>query len=187
MKSPFTGGKAHIETKTETLTFRNESFTVSRPFYRCEDTGRAFSNSELDDQVMESIYAQYRERYGIPSPAALKKLREKYGLSARTMSIIAGIGINQYGLYERGEMPTLVVGQALSSLNNKEILLTFVERAKAKLGDDYTKVREKIERHHEPMVLQLKREYYFQFDEAQPLIYPALAYPCKKSRWGSYR
>lgn len=187
MKSPFTGGKAHIETKTETLTFRNESFTVSRPFFRCEDTGRAFSTSELDDQIMESIYAQYRERYGIPSPAALKKLREKYGLSARTMSIIAGLGVNQYGLYERGEMPTIVVGQTLSSLNNKAILLTFVERAKSRLGDDYAKVKEKIERHLEPQVFQLKREYYYQFVEALPLIYPTRAYRFKKSRWGSFR
>ena len=187
MKSPFTGGKAHIETKTETLTFRNESFTVSRPYYRCEDTGRAFSTSELDDQVMESIYAQFRERHRIPSPAALKSLREKYGLSARTMSVIAGIGVNQYGLYERGEMPTLVVGQTLSSLFRKEILLSFVDRAKDKLGKDYAKVKEKIEGHIEPQVFPLKREYYSQFDETRPLIYQSLAYRCKKSRWGSYR
>ena len=187
MRSPFTGGKAHIETKTETLIFRNESFIVNRQYLRCEDTGRAFSTSELDDQVMESIYTLYRERHGIPSPVALTGLREKYGLSARTMSIIAGIGVNQYGLYERGEMPTLVVGQTLSSLSNKTILLAFVERAKNKLGDDYTKVRDKIEHHPEPQVFPLKKDYYYQFDEVQPLIYPSLAFRCRKSRWGTYR
>ena len=37
---------------------------------------------------MENLFNQYRERHDIPSPAELKGLRKKYGLSAHTMSKI---------------------------------------------------------------------------------------------------
>ena len=183
MNSPFTGGEVAKKYKYETFTFRNEKFTVKRYFFQCVETGKTFSNSEVDDQVMQNLYSQYRERHNIPSPTMLKELREKYGISARIMSKIAGIGINQYGLYENGEMPTIVVGQKLASLFDKTSLLQSIENSKYKLGKDYGKVKKKIESYSEPYSLSIDREYYNEFNEIHPLIFPSISISIKKPQW----
>ena len=51
MISPFTGGNVTKTYKFETFTFRNEKFNVKRYYYVCNDTGRSFSDSEVDDLV----------------------------------------------------------------------------------------------------------------------------------------
>lgn len=183
MKSPFTGGEAIRKFKFETFTFRKESYTVKRGYFQCKDTGKTFSNAETDVAVMNDLYAQYRKRHCIPSPEELKELRGKYGFSARTMSKIAGIGINQYSLYEKGEMPTIVVGQKLRSLFDKASLLRSIESSKAGLGRSYEKVREKVESYEEPFSLPIAVEYYDDYDETCPLSFKQICLPIRKPRW----
>ena len=134
---------------------------------------------------MEDLYNQYRERHGIPSPSELKGLRDKYGFSAHTMSKIAGIGINQFGLYENGEMPTPVIGKMLANLFDKESLLKSIDSSAKKLGKDYYKIRNAVASHVEPQAYSLRRDYYRQFEEIVPLSYPSLAYRFRKARWAS--
>lgn len=183
MKSPFTGGNVTKLFKEETYTFRNEKYIVKRYYFRCDETGKTFTNTEVDNLVMEDLYSQYRQRHGIPSPSELKSLREKYGLSAHTMSKIAGIGINQYGLYENGEMPTPVIGRTLASLFDKNSLLGQIDNASSKLGKDYLKIRDKVDSYVEPRTFTLKKNYYFQFSETIPPSAKLTSYPCKKARW----
>ena len=185
MKSPFTGGNVTILFKYETYTFRNERYTVKRFYYRCNDTGRTFSNAEVDDKAMADLYAQYRERHGIPSPSALKDLRDKYGLSAHIMSKIAGIGINQYGLYENGEMPTLAIGLRLASLLDRSSLLKSIDSARERLGKDYTRVKYLVESYAEPVSYPIDIVYYNDFEEIMQLTYPSIAMSMKNSRWAT--
>lgn len=183
MKSPFTGGNATKKYEYLTLSFRKEKFTVKRYYFQCNETGKTFSNTEVDSQVMNDVYRQYRERHSIPSPEQLKNLREKYGFSAHIMSKIAGIGVNQYGLYENGEMPTIVVGQKLSSLFEKESLIASIDSSRIKLGKDYGKVKEKVRSYSEPYSLSITDEYYDEFDEIQPLIFPSLVLSIRRPQW----
>ena len=185
MKSPFTGGNVTKHFKYETYTFRNEKYTVKRYYYQCVDTGRTFSNAEVDDKVMTDLYAQYRERHGIPSPSNLKSLRNKYGLSAHIMSKIAGIGINQYGLYENGEMPTLAIGLRLASLFERESLLKSIDSARVRLGKDYSRVRDLVESYAEPVSYSIEKVYYIDFEENIPLASPSIAMSIKNSRWAT--
>lgn len=186
MKSPFTGGNATKHFKYETYTFRNEKYTVKRFYYQCADTGRTFSDSEVDDKVMSDLYAQYRERHGIPSPSDLKSLRQRYGLSAHVMSRIAGIGINQYGLYENGEMPTLAIGLRLASLFDRDSLLKSIDSARERLGKDYYRVRVLVESYAEPVSYSIEKVYYADFEEIMPIAFPFISVPIKNSRWAYY-
>lgn len=183
MKSPFTGGNVTKQFKYETYTFRNEKYTVKRFYYQCVDTGRTFSNAEIDDKVMKDLYAQYRERHGIPSPSDLKSLRDKYGLSAHVMSRIAGIGINQYGLYENGEMPTLSIGMRLASLFDRSSLLKSIDSARVRLGKDYSRVKDVVESYTEPVSYSIEKVYYIDFEEIMPSAFPSIAMSIKNSRW----
>ena len=166
-----------------TFTFRNEEYTIKRCYYQDDDTGMTFSDTEADEMAMEELYAQYRERHGIPSPMQLKGLREKYGLSAHTMSKIAGTGVNQYGLYENGEMPSLVIGKRLASLFDKSSLLQMIDSAKGKLGKEYTRVREKVEAFMEPVSYAIEKIKYSDFEQRAPLVSTAVATPLKRARW----
>lgn len=185
MKSPFTGGNVTKLFKYETYTFRNEKYKVKRIYYQCEDTGRTFSNAEVDDKAMTDLYAQYRERHGIPSPSDLKMLRDRYGLSAHIMSKIAGIGINQYGLYENGEMPTLAIGLLLASLFDKSSLLKSIDSARERLGKDYYRVKDMVESYAEPVSYPIEKIYYVDFEEIMPLAFPSIAISMKNSRWAT--
>ena len=44
------------------------------------------------------------EKYGVPYTDEIVAIRRRYGISAQKMSLILGIGINQYLLYKQGEV-----------------------------------------------------------------------------------
>ena len=187
MISPFTGGKVTKKHKLETFTFRKEKFTVKRFYFVCNDTGREFTNNDVDTQVFNDIYKQYRERHGIPSPERLKDLRNKYGFSAHIMSKIAGMGINQYGLYENGEMPTIAMGQKLTLLFDKKSLLECIDKARPKLGKSYLKIRATVEAFNEPQIVPMAKVFYRDFTEiVQSLICSKVEAIDRKPRWATY-
>ena len=187
MISPFTGGKVTRTHKLETFTFRKEKFTVKRFYFVCNDTGREFTNNDVDTQVFNDIYKQYRERHGIPSPERLKDLRSKYGFSAHIMSKIAGMGINQYGLYENGEMPTIAMGQKLTLLFDKKSLLECIDKAQRKLGKSYLKIRATVEAFNEPQIVPMAKVFYRDFTEiVQSLICSKVEAIDRKPRWATY-
>lgn len=146
MNSPFTGGHTTLVEEKATTTYRGEEFDYTRRYYRCNDTGIAFTDDETDAWGLEQIYSQYREKYGIPAPAEIKAIREQYGLSAITMSKILGIGDNQYGLYENGEMPTKNIGRMIATIKDKNIFLIYVEMAKNQFTKkEYERIMSKLE------------------------------------------
>lgn len=67
MKSPFTGGKVTILSREEEVTFRGEKIKITRKYYHCEDTGREFTDSKLDDDMMWDTFRAYCEKKGITS------------------------------------------------------------------------------------------------------------------------
>lgn len=146
MNSPFTGGHATLVEENATTTYRGEEFKYTRRYYRCDDTGITFTDAETDGWGLDQVYSQYREKYGIPAPEEIKAIREQYGLSAVTMSKILGIGDNQYGLYEGGEMPTKNIGRMIATIKDKNIFNMYVDMARNQFKEkDYNRIKEKIE------------------------------------------
>lgn len=149
MKSPFTGGNATLMEEKAVSVFRGEEFTYIRYYYRCDDTGITFTDVDTDEKGLEQIYSQYREKYGIPTPKEIKAIRKQYGLPAMTMSKILGIGDNQYGLYESGEMPTKNIGRMIATIKDRNIFLMYVDMAKNQFEKEaYERILEKIESSH---------------------------------------
>ncbi|GAA4461356.1 DUF4065 domain-containing protein [Nibrella saemangeumensis] len=107
MISPFTGGEVITKKEIQTLTYRSQTFQVHAHYYECVDTGETFTTEDLDALNLLQLHNQYRERNHILFPEQIKLLRERYGVSQRTMSILMGFGVNQYRNYEEGEIPSL--------------------------------------------------------------------------------
>lgn len=113
MKSPFTGGKVHLEKEWRSFEYRKETFEVMYHYYVCEDSAEHFTTDEIDTLNLIQVHNQYRSKYGIPFIDEIKAIREKYGLSAAKMSEVLGLGANIYRNYEAGEMPSVATGRLI--------------------------------------------------------------------------
>lgn len=189
MKSPFTGGNAVLMSEEAVTVYRGESFTYTRYFYRCEDTGITFTDAETDDKGLEQILTQYREKYGIPSPKEIREIREQYDLSAVTMSRILGIGDNQYGLYENGEMPVKNIGRMIASIKDKNILLMYLDCAKNQFSsEEFGRIQQKIEtRLSEKVYFFVNQCYATSGNGFRFSFIPLVATEDRKKRWCSAR
>ena len=146
-ESPLTGGKVILHQEPDKLTFRNEEFAYTSYEYECVDTGQRFTDLELDWKNMEQVYAQYRERHNIPSPAELTAMRERYGLSAIKMAQVLGLGVNQYAKYEQGEMPSESIGKMLRSIQTPAVFMGYLEDAKNQFSEaEYKKICAKVQK-----------------------------------------
>lgn len=101
-------------TESATVTYRGETISYDRSYYHCVDTGMEFVDEELESMNLKRIYDNYRHIHSIPTAEDLKKMRERYGIPSNAMSLILGLGENQFGLYEEGTVPTPSVGRLLA-------------------------------------------------------------------------
>lgn len=145
MKSPFTGKEMKRIFETRTWKFRGEEYRYIHTAWLCEDTGEQFTDDESDTAAFVQVTNQYREKYGIPYTDEIVAIRKRYGISAQKMSLILGIGINQYRLYEQGEVPSVSNGRMIRSISNPKVMLDILESSRHELSaSEYQKFAEKI-------------------------------------------
>ncbi|MCC5930767.1 MAG: DUF4065 domain-containing protein [Cyclobacteriaceae bacterium] len=127
MKSPITGKEMTLTKERRSMDFRKETFEIVFHYYKCEDSGEQFTTTSLDEVNMNQVYNQYRDRFNIPFPDEIIRIREKYGLSAAKMSEILGFGINTYRHYEAGEMPSVANAKLIQMVDEPKIFIEMVE------------------------------------------------------------
>ena len=104
MKSPITGKEMILSKERRSINFRKETFEIVFHYYKCEESGEQFTTTSFDEVNTNQEYNQYRDKFNIPFPDEIIKIREKFGLSASKMSSILGFGTNSYRQYEAGEI-----------------------------------------------------------------------------------
>lgn len=145
MKSPYTGKEMKRIYEQRVWNFRGEEFKYIRQSWLCEDSGERFTDDRGDTAGYVQVTNQYRAKYGIPFTDEIINIRRRYGISASKMSLILGIGINQYRLYEHGEVPNVSNGRMIRSIMNPHVMLDMVESSKNELsGQEYTKIKDRI-------------------------------------------
>lgn len=127
MKSPITGKEMKLTKELRSMDFRKEKFEIYFHFYLCEDSGEQFTTNSLDEVNLNQVYNQYRDKFNIPFPDEIIRIREKYGLSAAKMSEILGLGINSYRQYEAGEMPSVANAKLIQMVDEPNRFIDMVE------------------------------------------------------------
>ncbi|MBI3234855.1 MAG: DUF4065 domain-containing protein, partial [Bacteroidetes bacterium] len=127
MKSPVTGKEMKLTRERRSMEFRKETFEIVFHYYLCEDSGEQFTTTSLDEVNMNQIYNQYRDKFNIPFPDEIIRIREKYGLSAAKMSEILGLGINSYRQYEAGEMPSMANAKLIQMADDPKKFIEMIE------------------------------------------------------------
>lgn len=147
MKSPFTGKEMKRIRETRTWKYRGEEYPYIHTAWLCEDTGEQFTDDASDTAGYVQVTNKYREKYGVPYTDEIVAIRKRYGISAQKMSLILGIGINQYRLYEQGEVPSVSNGRMIRSISNPKVMLDILESSRNELSDaEYQKLSDKIKR-----------------------------------------
>lgn len=118
MKSPLTGKDMVLKVRTQKMTFKGEDFDIEYQYFRDEESDADFTDDKLDKKNLDQVYDLYRAKHKIPFVEKIKAIREKYGVSAKLMSGILGIGTNGYGDYEKGSMPRVSLARSISSIEN---------------------------------------------------------------------
>ena len=134
-KSPITGGPLELCKEQAEVTYRGEQISYEKSFYRCVDSGMEFVDEEQEKANLKLIYDTYRHIHFIPLAEELKEMRERYGIPSIAMSLILGLGENQYGLYEDGVVPSPSVGKLLALAKDPAILKGMLESAKSSFSE----------------------------------------------------
>ena len=127
--------------ENDTWEFRGEKYPYVHVAFRDDETGNQFTTTESDTVCYAQVTNQYRAKYGVPYTDEIIALRERYGLSAIKMSVILGFGVNQYRLYEMGEVPSESNGKMILGAMNPRVFLDLVRSSRHKLSEkEYTRI-----------------------------------------------
>ena len=131
--------------EVRTTTFRKEEYSYIHTGI-IDEVGEMWTTTEMDEANIFQVYNQYRAKHGIPFPDEISGLREHYGLSAAKMSQILGFGINQYRMYEDGEVPSVSNARTIIAAREKDVFMSFVEASKSEMSEqEYQRIRKKVE------------------------------------------
>lgn len=144
MKSPITGKPMELVKEKTTLEFRKEKFEIIYHSYKCIETGEEFENEEIGNLNMRQVYNAYRTRHKLPFTEEIRNTRSQYDLPATMMSEILGFGVNQYRLYETGDMPSETNARLIQLAGNPNEFLQLVELSEAIKGRQKEKLLKRI-------------------------------------------
>ncbi|WP_352422963.1 type II TA system antitoxin MqsA family protein [Proteiniphilum sp.] len=140
MKSPITGKEMPLCREKRRAEFRKESFEIVFHFYKCEDSGEQFTTTELDELNLAQLHNQYRYSNNIPFTDEIAKVRNKYQVSASSMSEILGLGVNTYRNYEVGEIPSKANAKLISLADNPNYFKELVKSCTTLKENDRKKI-----------------------------------------------
>ena len=131
--------------EVRTATFRKEEYSYIHTGIIDED-GEMWTTTEMDEANIFQVYNKYRIKHGIPFPDEISGIREHYGLSAAKMAQILGFGINQYRMYEDGEVPSVSNARTIIAAREKDVFMSFVEASKSEMSEqEYQRTIKKVE------------------------------------------
>ena len=144
--SPLSGKPMRVIYEPDKDEYRGEEYEFVYISFRDDAEGESYTTTESDGIWLSQVTNQYRERHGIPYQDEIVALRERYGLSAAKMSLILGFGVNQYRLYEEGEVPSESNGKMIRSAMNPQVFLDLVKSSRSQLTErEYAKIVARVE------------------------------------------
>jgi putative zinc finger/helix-turn-helix YgiT family protein len=165
LECPYCEGQASIRIQKKTVEYRKENFDIAEYYYECDKCNEEFTTTEIDHVTLAQAHNQYRERHGIPFIDEIISIRKKYGLSARKMSEILGLGINGYTNYENGDMPSEAIGNLIKLAASPETFRQMLEQKKnlfstTMLDQTFKRVNDLIKEHSNNVFFYACLDYY---------------------------
>ena len=161
MESPITGGRVKEVCDVEEKVFRKEKYDVHVRYYICEDSGEEFTTTEQDELFCNELYNKYREKHGFPFPDEIRSIRERFGLNYTQISKIMGFGINQWKLYEEGNVPSESNAKLILAAKSKDGMKSMVDSSISEFSKaEANRIYRAIEAICEDDAIQERRLFY---------------------------
>ncbi len=101
------------DTRPMTFSYKGEAVTLDQPGWHCTECDESVFVGR-DVAVTDPAFLEFKARVdGVLTPAEVRRIRTKLGLSQQRASAILGGGPRSFQKYERGEVG---VSQAMSNL-----------------------------------------------------------------------
>jgi len=94
--------EATLRVEKEVYNVRGEPIEIEAEVVICQKCGTKVFDEERDSRNLEKAYNQYRQKHNLLSPDEIRTIREKYGLSQRSLSRLLGWGEITIHRYENG-------------------------------------------------------------------------------------
>lgn len=92
------------ETIQETFNVRGKDVEVSVSREICSSCGDKLGSEEQDQQILETVNAEYRKRTDLLIPERIKQIRNKYCLSQKCFALLLGMSEATINRYEKGAL-----------------------------------------------------------------------------------
>jgi putative zinc finger/helix-turn-helix YgiT family protein len=120
--------KANIISKEETFNVKGENIVVDSSLLVCNRCNQDIFNEELDEKNLELAYSVYRKKHNLLMPSDIKEIREKYGLSQRSLGRLLEWGEITVNRYENGAIQDAPHNDILKFISNPDNMLEIYER-----------------------------------------------------------
>lgn len=120
--------EADIFPKEEVFNIKGEDVVVHSSVLRCNKCKQDIFDEELDEKNLELAYTEYRKKHNLLLPTEIKEIREKYGLSQRSLSRLFEWGEITVNRYENGGVQDAAHNDILKFISNPENMLEIYEK-----------------------------------------------------------
>lgn len=114
-------------------TVKGMSIVLTAPVRVCTKCGERVFDYELDQAIFSKSFALYRQENNVITPEEIVELREKYGLSQRSLAQLLGWGDITIHRYEKGSIPSAAHNHLLKSLRKVSEFRVFFEEHRVRL------------------------------------------------------
>ena len=139
-----------IVNRREAYPVRGESVAINAQVAHCQTCGTDVSVPSLDDANLRSAFDHYRSAHGLLTAEDIVQLRERYGLSQRSLANLLGWGLVTIQRYENGGIQDIAHDQILRSLSNPDEVRRYLARPECRLS--FRQIRRLQERIDQPRV-----------------------------------
>jgi len=98
--------QAEVQEREEVISVKGVDISVTSQIAVCPDCGAGIGDLRLEEENLQRAYDQYRREKGLIFPQEIRDLREKYGISQKSLGLLLGIGEASIVRYESGCLPS---------------------------------------------------------------------------------
>ncbi len=113
--------------RNETLDVRGEKVSLSVPTWTCSVCGELVADEAFGDPV-EKAYDLYRRKHGLLSPAEIKAIRERWGLSQVAFATLLGMSQATINRYEQGAIQQQKEDELIRACANADRMRDLLQR-----------------------------------------------------------
>lgn len=120
--------KVNLIERRETYPVRGEPITVDAEVAVCSICGSGVSDLDIDQNNMLKVFDSHRIKHGLLTAGQIVGLRERYGLSQRSLAGLLGWGVVTIQRYESGSLQDKAHDAVLRTLADPNTVLEFLSR-----------------------------------------------------------